>query len=113
MGRKIHNELEQIKSDHEGLYQQLRKVIPSKQRSNWAQIRALTEEAKSLTKKAAKNMKSHFFKRRSKVDIDIRQIHTGTLVNADTPLKVSSLPDAPLNIQEALNQDYGSASDTG
>ena len=106
MGRKIHAELEHIKTDYEGLYQQLRKVIPSKQQSNRAQLRALTEEAKYLAKKAAKNMKNHFFKRRKKVDIDIRNIHTGTSVTPDTPIKVSSLPDAPMNLQEALDQEY-------
>jgi len=106
MGRKIDQELEQIKTDYEGLYQQLRRVIPSKQRSNRAQLRALTEEAISLAKKATKNMKSHFFRRRKKVDIDVRTIHNGTSAQPDKPEKVSSLPDAPMNLQEALASDY-------
>ena len=95
-----------IGTDNRGLYQQLMKCIPTKQRSTRAQLRAIIDEAKYISKRVTNNnlnSTKQYFRRSKKIDVDLQAIATTASTTPEAPIRMNELPPLPFNMAEALN----------
>jgi hypothetical protein len=101
----VEKELARIGTDNKGLYQQLMNCIPTKQRSTRAQLRAIIDEAKYISKRITTNSihsQKQFFRRSKKVDVDLQAIKTTATALPTSSIRMSELPPLPFNMAEAV-----------
>jgi hypothetical protein len=102
--RSISKELERIKADNVGLYEQLRKNSPRGQ-STRATIRNLYDHARSEAIQITHSAKAAW-RRWKKVEERLQDMKSDNSVEPATPILVSQMPAAPTALREAMDSPY-------